>query len=164
MPEASYFMAFGGLGLSLAGYASIISALRPQGNDAIHAYRIRNIVLLGFSLTFVGFGTVAVYSVTGANPAATARFGTLIVAVPFIRGLLVDTRPGPAWPVDRERRVAVATALAMLVLTLGNLVAGSVGYLQLLMLLLLIGPVSIFYNTIRDATAVDGDATTTRSR
>jgi hypothetical protein len=39
------------------------------------------------------------------------------------------------------------------------LVAASVGYLQVLMLLSLLGPISIFYNTIRDATGADsGDA------
>ena len=40
-------------------------------------------------------------------------------------------------------------------MTLGNLYFANLGYLQLLMLLQLSGPMSIFYNTIRDATPVD---------
>ena len=42
--------------------------------------------------------------------------------------------------------------LVLVALTLGNLALASVGYLEVLMLLGLIGPVSIFYTTIRDAT------------
>ena len=37
-------------------------------------------------------------------------------------------------------------------LTLANFVVAGIGYLQVLMLLGLIGPVTIFYSTIRDAT------------
>jgi hypothetical protein len=46
----------------------------------------------------------------------------------------------------------VTILLVMLAVTLGNLVLASVGYLEIVMILGLIGPVSIFYNTIRDAT------------
>jgi hypothetical protein len=94
---------------------------------------------------------VALYSVTSGDLAATVRLGTLLMAISFLRGLLIDTRPGPAWPAEGQRRVAFAILLAMLALTLGNLAVASVGYLQVVLLLGLIGPVTIFYNTIRDA-------------
>src|SRR5436190_16148095 len=88
VPSESYFMAFGGLGLSLAGFAGLISALtrRPSTNMVLVAYRVRTIVFLGFSLTFVGFVTVALYSVTGADVPATVRAGTLLMTIPFFRG------------------------------------------------------------------------------
>src|SRR4029077_15770764 len=80
MPGESYFMAFGGLGVSLAGFAGLISALdrRPAAHSALVAWRIRNIVFLGFSLTFVGFGTVALYAVTGADLPLTVRIASLL--------------------------------------------------------------------------------------
>jgi hypothetical protein len=152
MPGESFFMAFGGLGLSLAGFAGLISALNPHPSNAvIAAYRIRTIVFLGFTLTFAGFGTVALYSVTSGDLAATVRLGTLLMAISFLRGLLIDTRPGPAWPNEGERRLGFAILLLMMAITLGNLAVASVGYLQAVLLLGLIGPVTIFYNTIRDA-------------
>lgn len=153
MPGESYFMAFGGLGLSLAGFAGLIAALNPTGATvAVTAYRIRVIVVLGFSLTFVGFGVVALYSITDAALEVTVRAGTLLMLIPFLRGLAIDTRPGPVWASEGERHGTMAILVMMVAVTLGNLVVASVGYLQLLMLLGLIGPVTIFYNTIRDAT------------
>lgn len=47
----------------------------------------------------------------------------------------------------------------LLALSAGNVVVGSLGYLQVLALTALIGPVSIFYNTVRDATVGDTAAT-----
>jgi hypothetical protein len=154
MPSESFFLAFGGLGLSLAGFAGVISALKPglAGDSLVTGYRIRTIVFLGLSLTFVGFGTVAAYSVTDGDLVAAVRVGTLLMLVPFFRGLLIDTRPGPAWPREPERWFSIVVVVVLLALTIANLVVASVGFLQILMILGLIGPVSIFYNTIRDAT------------
>jgi hypothetical protein len=154
MPGESYFLSFGGLGLSLAGFAGLIAALNPasEASRAVVAYRIRTIVILGFSLVFVGFGTVALYAATSADLTATVRIATLLMLLPFVRGLVIDTRPGPVWDNERERRFTIGVLLVMVAVTVGNLVVASVGYLEVLMLLGLIGPVTIFYNTIRDAT------------
>lgn len=153
MPSESYFLAFGGLGLSLAGFAGLISTLtrRPAANPVLAAYRTRTIVFLGFSLTFAGFGTVAAFGLLGPDVQSAVRVGTLVMLVSFLRGLLIDTRPGPIWPDERERWGSIAVLVVMAAVTLGNLAVASVGYLQVVMMLGLIGPVTIFYNTIRDA-------------
>jgi hypothetical protein len=152
MPGESFFMAFGGVGLSLAGFAGLIATMRRgPANDAVAAYRSRTIVFLGFSLTFVGFGTVAAYAITG-DVTSSIRLGCVVMAISFLRGLLVDTRPGPVWPTEGPRRGSIAVLLVMLAVTLGNVAIASVPYLQGLMILGLIGPVSIFYATIVDAT------------
>ena len=153
VPGESFFMAFGGLGVSLAGFAGLIAALRRDRPEdlAVAAYRIRTIVFLGFSLTFAGFGAVAVFSATG-DAAVTARIATLLLAVAYLRGLLFDTRPGPVWPVERNRRMTIVILLVLLGLTLNNFLLASLPYLQLLLILALVGPVSIFYATIVDAT------------
>src|SRR4029078_10477980 len=94
MPGESYFLSFGGLGLSLAGFAGLIAALNPasEATRAVIAYRIRTIVILGFSLTFVGFGTVALYAVTNADLSATVRIATLLMLLACVRGPLIETR------------------------------------------------------------------------
>jgi hypothetical protein len=156
MPSEFYFMAFGGLGVSLAGFAGLIHALdRSQAaHSAVAAYRVRGIVYLGFCLTLVGFGTVALYTVTGENLTLTVRIATIALALMGVRGL-VESRPGPAWRTEGERRVSIVVVTLIITVTLGNVLVADLGYLQLLLLLQLSGPMSIFYNTIRDATPVD---------
>ncbi len=155
-------MAFGGLGVSLAGFAGLIAALdrSPAAHSAVAAYRVRGIVFLGFCLTLVGFGTVALYTVTGGNLTLTIRIATVALALMAVRGLL-ESRPGPAWRTEGERRISIGILLGIMGVTLGNVFVASLGYLQLLFLLQLSGPMSIFYNTIRDTNAAvseDGDA------
>ncbi len=146
----------GGLGVSLAGFAGLISALdrRPLAHSPIAAYRITSIVFLGFALTLAGFGTVAAYTITGENLALTVRVGTILLVIPYIRGYL-QARPGPAWPRERERWTIIAGLTVLTVVTLGNLIVASLGYLEFLMLAALIGPVQIFYNTVREAARLE---------
>jgi len=157
VPGESFFLAFGAIGLSLAGFAGLIAALErnPADRSAVSAYRIRNIVFLGFGLSIAGLGTIAAYSATGSDLPLTIRTGTILLVLLFLRGLVFETRPGPAWPSERERLTSMGVVIAMLLVTLGNLVVANLGYLELLMLLGLLGPISIFYNTIRAATTPD---------
>jgi hypothetical protein len=156
MPSEGFFMAMGGLGVSLAGFAGLIAALdqRPASRSPVAAYRIRGIVFLGFSLTFASFGILALYPLTGDDLELTVRVGSLLLALPHLRGLR-ESRPGPLWSDERQRKGGIAALLVLLALSAGNVVVGSLGYLQVLTLAGLIGPVSIFYNTVRDATIGD---------
>ena len=160
MPNESFFLAMGAIGVSLAGFASIISALdrRPIAHSPVAAYRITTIVFLGFSLTLAALGTVAAYTVTGENLPLTVRVGTLLLAIPYVRGYL-QARPGPAWPSERVRWITIAGLTVLTIITLANLVFASLGYLLVLTLGALIGPVQIFYNTVRDAARSDPDTT-----
>lgn len=58
MPGEFFFMALGGLGVSLAGFVGIITALDRSGDarSVIAMWRLRNIVWAGFTLTIIGFG------------------------------------------------------------------------------------------------------------
>lgn len=151
MPGEIFFMTMGGLGVSLAGFAGLISALdrSPTAHSAVASYRIRGIVVLGFAVTFIAFGTIAFFTLSGENVSLTVRVSSLLIAIPHLRGLRV-ARPGPLWTNETERRIQIAILLVLIAVTLGNVVVASVGYLELLFILLLGGPVSIFYNTVRD--------------
>ena len=152
LPDAGLFTALAAVGVSLAGFAGVISALsrRPGDHSAIVAYRITNIVYLGLTRAIAGFGTLVAYTVAGDLTLAV-RVGTVLVLLPYLRGFK-ELQRGPAWPDERQRRFSILVLIGMILLTAANVVVASLGYLELLLLVaLVIGPGLIFYGTIRDA-------------
>ncbi|HEX6221299.1 MAG TPA: hypothetical protein VF115_09410 [Acidimicrobiia bacterium] len=152
MPGEFYFMALGGLGVSLAGFAGLIAALdqRPEADSPIATWRIRNIVISGFTLTVAGFGVIAVHAVTGGNVTLTVRITSVFLAIGVALRMSVEMRPGPAWPSPLGRRFAVATGFLYVVGYLISAIRGGVGFLQLMLVFQLLDPLSIFFNTARD--------------
>ena len=162
MPNEGYFMAIGGLGVSLAGFAGLITALDRTAisGSPVAIHRISGIVFLSFAVTVAGFGIVVAYEATGHDLPLTIRIGTILLALPYVRGFL-QARPGPPRPDERQRWT---TILSLVVLTLANLVFASLGYLEVLLMAGLVGPITIFYNTIRDYTRAAPTALGGRSR
>lgn len=149
-----YFMAVGGMGVTLAGFAGLIAALQgPEGPVA--AWRIRNVVYLGFGVTVVGFATAALYTIT-QDVTLTVRLATIVMVLTQIVRWQ-EYRPGPAWRDERQRRGAIFGELALVIAILVNIALASVGFLQLLLLAMLIEPVGIFANSVREVTQ-DTDA------
>jgi hypothetical protein len=152
MPGEFYFMAIAGLGVSLAGFAGLISALDTSPGSAVKAWRIRNIVIGGFFLTFMGFGTVATYSLT-EDVDATVRIVSFVSAVLLLVRTRTEIRPGPAWPDRRGLVVALVMGLVAVALFFVNVAVASVGLLQLLLLFELTDPTSIFFFAVREISA-----------
>ena len=151
MPGEFYFMALCGLGVSLAGFAGLIAALHrsPVASWPVTAWRLRNIVVGSFLVTFAGFGAVALYALTEGNGALTARLvSALIALVHMVR--LRESRPGPEWPSETSRRYAFAFLAAETLVLIANVYFGSLSLLQVLLLVEISGPISIFVNTVRD--------------
>jgi hypothetical protein len=157
MPGEFYFMAIGGLGVTLAGFAGLIAALHgPEGPVA--AWRVRNIVFQGFSVTLVGFATVALYGLT-QDVTLTVRLASAVMVVVTLAARWGETRPGPAWPNERTRRGYILTELVVAIAIIVNIALASVGYLQLLLLFLLSVPAGTFARSVRDATrGTDADS------
>ena len=149
MPGEFFFMAIAGLGVSLAGFAGLIAALDPSPGSAVRQWRIRNIVVSGFFLTFMGFGTIATHTLT-SDVEVTVRIISAVAAVVLLARFLKEIRPGPAWPDRRGLVIASVMGLSVIGLLVVNSVIASVGFLQLLMLLELTDPASIFLFTVRD--------------
>jgi hypothetical protein len=103
-------------------------------------------------VTFTGFGVLAVYAVSG-DVVLTVRLLTLLLAILKSTQVWREFRPGPAWPDDQQRLIFIAIEGTAIAVMLGNVLVGSVGYLQLLLLLALVTPVGIFLNAIRDVTS-----------
>lgn len=146
-------MALGGLGVSLAGFAGLIAALdqRPDAHSPIAIWRIRNIVISGFTLTVAGFGVIAVHAVTGGNVALTVRITSVLLAIGVAVRMSVEMRPGPAWPSQFGWRFAVGTSALLVIGYLSSAIRGGVGLLQVILVFHLLDPLSIFLNTARDA-------------
>jgi len=153
VPGEFFFMALGGLGVSLVGFAGVIAALaRPRAADAaVAAWRMRNILIGGLRLTVTGFATVALYTATGEDLALTVRLASFLLVVPHLLFFWTESRPGPAWPHDAWRRGVIAINAVLVVATLMNVALGSLGYLQILFVVYLFDALSIFFNAVQDA-------------
>lgn len=148
-------MAVGGLGVTLAGFAGLIVALdrRDAGFSPVARWRIRRVVYSGFGVTFVGFATVALYTIT-EDVSLTVRLATIGLVV----SMWGDWRawsPSAAWSDDRRRRGTVIGRFVVSAAALVNVALASVGYLQLLLLLLLSAPISIFTLAVAEVTRGD---------
>lgn len=152
MLQTGFFMTMGGLGVSLAGFAGLFTALRSadQENPHVYRWRIRQMVLSAFQLTFVSLGAVVFYEATN-NLALTARIFSGIGALIFATGAAMFT-PGPAWPDEVDRRAAKAATFVWAALMAGNVTVGAGWYLMAVMLILLLAPVLVFVRAVIDST------------
>jgi hypothetical protein len=154
MPGEFFFMAIGGLGVSLAGFAGLIAALSPaqQRDSAIARWRIGRVVVWGLHVTLVGFGVVAIFALL-EDETQTARVASGLAALLLSIRSWRSSRPGPAWPQESQRRATIALWSFEVVFVLGNVIVGSVGYLHVIMLLFLAEPAAVFVAAIQDATS-----------
>jgi hypothetical protein len=150
-----YFMAVGGLGVTLAGFAGLIAALhgREGGHSPVAAWRIRNVVFEGFSVTSVGFGTVALYTIT-QDVALTVRIATAFLGLTLV-ARWGEMRPSAAWRDERQRWSRIVLQAVFIAAVLVNVAVASLGYLQLLLLISLSAPAGIFALAVRDVTRGD---------
>ena len=159
MPGQAFLFATAGLGVTIAGFAGLITALdtRPNRHRAVQAYRVRNIVLDGFGLTLASLGAIAVYAFADDNVAAAVRFATLILILGWVRVLTPANLSGPAWDgFDRRTLLGVVIpTVILIVIAAVSLVAASFGFLQVLIVLSLLGPFTVFYRTVRDTYSED---------
>jgi hypothetical protein len=155
VPGEFYFMAIGGLGVTLAGFAGLIAALqgREGYSPAVVGWRIRNVVAYGFGITYVGFGTVALYTLT-QDVTLTVQLATLLLFL-LRAANWGELRPSAAWRDERQRRGAIFIQAAYAAAVVVNIALASVGYLQLLLLVYVSGAAGIFALAVRDVTRGD---------
>ena len=152
MPGEFFFMALGGLGVSLAGFAGLIAAFgRGKGApDPVQAWRIANIVIGGAVLTLTGFGAIAIYLLVD-DPTLTVRIASgLLTLFTLLRGFSL-LGAGPAWEgYERRRRLYTIGFVLITTATAINVSVGSVGLLGMLMVFNLFDVFGIFMNAVAD--------------
>jgi hypothetical protein len=149
VPGEFFFLTFGGLGISLAGFAGLIYLLDPSQNtnNAISRWRIRHIALSGLLIATTGLLVFPVYFLTDDVPLTVrliSLFGLLSLAMSSRR----DLRPGPAWPDDGRRKVNMILAAASGALWVACIVTASVGLLMLTFVGWISAPIGTFANSI----------------
>ena len=151
MPDEFFFLTFGGLGVSLAGFAGLIHAL-DRSDDADNPqtkWRIRNIVIGGFTVALAGLLTWPVFGFT-QDVDTTVRIVSAYFVFGLIRQVSADVRPGPAWPSDTRRKVFLGIGMAIMGVALVNVVVASIALLELLFFLAIGGPIGTFIRAVGD--------------
>jgi hypothetical protein len=146
-----FFTSIAGLAISLAGFGAVIAWLRddPSGWDPVNLWRVKTIVRHAFSIAFLCLSLVPIYSFT-QNDAATIRIGSAVAALFSISDMWRIRRPDPVVWDAVSWRVFMATSGALALFALGNVLWGSLGALQALILALLTSPAGIFTNFVRE--------------
>lgn len=160
MPGEFFFLTFGGLGISLAGFAGLIFVLGESGarESPIAKWRIRHIATTGLFLAQAGLLVFPTFFLTDSVE-STVRIVTAVGLMMQVRLSVPDLRPGPAWPDENRRRAVIVLAGATFVLWIANLWFASVGFLMLLFVLWLSAGIGTFMNAILELRTDDGGAT-----
>ena len=151
MPDEFFFLTFGGLGVSLAGFAGLIHALdrSPNADSPITAWRIRDVVLGGFAIALSGLSVWPGYRLTGSVE-TTVRLSAAMLLVFYSRLWATQTRRGPAWPDEARRRLVRGVGSVTLVFNAVVIWLGSVGFLELLFVVAVSQPIGTFVRAVQD--------------
>ncbi len=151
MTDEFFWLAFAGLGVSLAGFAGLIHAFdrREDAHHPITKWRVRNIVAGGFGIALSGLLVWPVFRLT-EDVELTVRITSAFLLLQFLPQMRSVFRPGPEWPDESQRRVVLGSSILMSLLVISNVVIGSVGFLELLFFLAVAGPIGIFIRAIGD--------------
>lgn len=149
MPGEFFFLTFGGLGISLAGFAGLIFVLdrRPSTDNAISRWRIRHIALTGLLIATAGLLVFPVYFLS-ENTDLTVRIISAFGLLVFAGSARRDLRPGPAWPDEGRRKVNIVLSFVTAGLWAACFVTGSVGMLMLAFVAWISAPIGTFANSI----------------
>ena len=143
-------MLMGSLGVTLAGFAGLISVVGSRGRalGAVERWRVHHIVTRGFAVSVVALTTIVVFAATGQlDP--TVRIATVLLLLARV-SFWSQSRPGPAWPNEQTRRRVRGNWLTGIALVASNFYFASVPLLQGLLLLELVSPMIVFVRAVLD--------------
>lgn len=145
-----FFTTIAGLGISIAGFAGLMIALRPDHTwTAVDRWRVRNIIYLGFRVAFLALMPIPVFAFTG-DLALTIRIATvLVLAAIVIQWWQWAHEDSDEWPEGRRANL-VALAVFGGGPNVANLWLASVGLFELILLLLLVHPANIFTVVVQE--------------
>jgi hypothetical protein len=151
MPGEFFFLTFGGLGISLAGFAGLIYLLdpNPTTDNVISRWRIRHIALTGLMIATGGLLVFPTYFLTD-DVEMTVRLISVFGLLALLISARRDLRPGAAWPDERRRKVNVFLVFVTAAIWLVALLTAEVGWLMLSFVAWISAPIGTFANSILD--------------
>lgn len=152
MQSQPFFNTISGIAVSLAGFASLIAALRddPRAWDPINLWRVKTIVRDALTIAALGLALSPIFTLT-TSETGTIRIGSGLIVVFVIADMVLHMNPDPViWDPPQSWKVFMAGNAVYLALLGANLAWASLGVLQAGFLLLLGSPAGIFYNFVRE--------------
>ena len=148
MTDQFYYLTLAGLGLSVAGFAGLVTALRGDGRwSKSDLWRLRNIIGTSLLFVFVALLPVPIFRAVG-DERLTISIMSAVVALIFANGVARAFREGREWPgYARQAALVLAPQIALMVL---NVFLGSIALLMFGLLAVLLYPVQLFIRVIRD--------------
>jgi hypothetical protein len=145
-----FFTTIAGLGISIAGFAGLMIALRPDRNwTAIDRWRVRNIIYLGFRAAFLALIPIPIFALSG-DVTLTIRIASAIVLVAIIvQGWNWAHEDPEEWPEGRWANV-VFLVLGGGGPNVANLWLASLGLFEVVLLILLVHPANIFTVVVQE--------------
>ena len=147
-----FFTTVAGLSVSLAGFASLIAALREDSRkwDPVNLWRVKTIVRQAITILFLALVVIPIFSMTN-DIRLTTRLGSIGLVLALGMEVFINRHPDPAiWIPRRSWTVAMLSSGVYAALQLVNLSLANLGILQLGFLLALIEPAGIFSNFVRE--------------
>jgi hypothetical protein len=151
MPGEFFFLTFGGLGISLAGFAGLIFVLdrRKDPDHPIARWRVMHIGSTGLSIAQTGLVVFPAFYLSDSVE-LTVRITSLIGLLLFSGPKFNLHRRSPAWPNERRRQVNIAIEFATAIGWIISVVIGSVGFLMLLFVVWISGGIGTFMTAITE--------------
>jgi len=145
-----FFTTIAALGLSTAGFASLVTALRREGRwSRISLWRLRAIVGESLTITIVAILPLPIYYAVGGDEALVIRIISGVLALKFAFSIVRTIPERREWGTLYVAQ-AVALIAIQLVAQIANLRLASLALLMFGLLLWLAYPVQLLFAVIRD--------------
>jgi hypothetical protein len=143
-----FYLTLAGLGLSVAGFAGLVTALRGDGHwSRADLWRLRNITGASLLFVFVALLPTVIFRAVGDERLTISIMSAVVVLV-FASGVVRGFRENREWPgLAKEAALALAPQIALMTV---NVFLGLIPILMLGLLLMLAYPVALFLRVIRD--------------
>ena len=145
-----FFTTIAALGLSTAGFASLVTALRREGRwSRISLWRLRAIVGESLTITIVAILPLPIYYAVSGDEALVIRIISGVLALKFAFSIVRTIPEHREWG-TRYVAQAVALIAIQVVAQIANLRLASLALLMFGLLLWLAYPVQLLFAVIRD--------------
>ena len=158
MRDAFFFLSLAGLGLSVAGFAGLVSAFRrrDEGWTRTELWRLRTIARLSFTLVFLALLPFPLFALSG-DEVLVIRLMSALVVLLYVGDIVAPRFDRDNWS-SRSWLASALVDAAFALVSLVNLFVAQTGLLELALILRLLHPINLFLRVLRsfEPRVVDG--------